>query len=279
MKPSRLPSLLLATGLTLAFVTLAAGPVAAQGTMTPSQPPPQATGTPNQPPPGSTPPSNPPPAPPPPAGAGEPAVEPGPEGHHDAPPARTGFQIAARVGAAIPMGDAAKGAAMSDFAGPQFAAITDIGGKIIPQLFLGAYLGGNVGGIGDKTSTLLGCDKGTTGCLAVTYRIGVQAHYHIIPDGKVDPWLGYGIGYEVTRLSGTVLGQSVSATAVGPEYGHLLGGVDFRLTKIFGIGPFIDFSFGQFTHLNTEPGSKGGEIADKALHQWLTIGAKFLFFP
>ncbi len=260
------------------LVTLVTVPAAAQGSMTPSQPPPEggATGTPSQPP------ANPPAAPPaeataPPAAAGE-LTEAPEEKRHDAPPAHTGFQIAARAGVAIPLGDVAKSTPLSDTLGGQFAAIVDIGGKIIPQLFLGAYLGGNVGAVGSQGSK--DCDTvRATGCLGFTYRIGVQAQYHIIPDGKVDPWIGYGIGYEVSRITGSVSGTTYSTTLVGPEYGHILAGVDFRVTKIFGIGPFVDFSFGKYTNLSSEPNGQSAEIVDKAMHEWLTLGAKFLFFP
>lgn len=261
-------------------VTLVALPAGAQGTMTPNQPPAAgaATGTPNQPPP--DPPAAPPPvmtAPPP--GQGDLSTDPPEPKTHEAPPARTGFQVAARVGAAIPLGDAADGAPLSDGLGAQFATVVDIGGKIIPQLFLGAYLGANVGGVGAQTSK--SCDQQrATGCLGFTYRIGVEAQYHIIPDGKVDPWVGYGIGYEVSRVLGNANGTTVSTTLVGPEYGHFMAGVDFRLTKIFGIGPFVDFAIAKYTNQSSEPdASRNGEISNKATHQWLTFGAKFLFFP
>jgi outer membrane protein W len=260
------------------LVTLVTVPAAAQGSMTPNQPPAEggATGTPSQPP------ANPPAAPPPvvtapPAAAGD-LTEVPEEKRHDAPPPHTGFQIAARAGVAIPLGDAAKDTPLSDGLGAQFAAIVDIGGKIVPQVFLGAYLGGNVGAVGSQTSK--DCDTvRATGCLGLTYRIGVQVQYHIIPDGKVDPWLGYGIGYEVSRVTGSAPGTTYSTTLVGPEYGHILAGVDFRVTKIFGIGPFVDFSFGKYTNASSEPSGKSAEIPDKAMHEWLTIGAKFLFFP
>lgn len=268
---------LAAPALASILVTLVTLPAAAQGSMTPNQPPPEGgtTGTPSQPP------ANPPAQPPPPVAGpapGEMSTEAPEEKTREAPPAHTGFQVAARAGVAIPLGDAAQDAPLSDGLGAQFAAIVDIGGKIIPQLFLGAYLGGNVGAVGSQTSKA--CDmQRASGCLAFTYRIGIQAHYHVIPDGKVDPWFGYGIGYEVSRITGDANGTTISTTLVGPEYGHILAGVDFRLTKIFGIGPFVDFSFGKYTNQSSEPSGQSAEIANKAMHEWLTLGAKFLFFP
>jgi hypothetical protein len=272
---------LVAPALATLLVTFATLPAAAQGTMAPNQPPPEggATGTPSQPP--VTP-----PAAPPPVVTGtvvdtsEASTEPPDEKKHGTPPAHTGFQVAARAGVAVPLGDAAKDAPLSDGLGAQFAAIIDIGAKVIPQLFIGAYLGANVGAVGSEISKQ--CDAAQASCLAFTYRIGAQLQYHIIPDGKVDPWIGYGIGYEVSRVQGDANGTTVSTTLSGPEYGHVLAGVDFRLTKIFGIGPFVDFSFGKFTNLTRDPEPTPGrstDIADTTMHEWLTIGAKFLFFP
>lgn len=270
--------------LSFALVTSLALPAAAQGTMAPNQPPAEGgeTAAPSLPPPSPPPPSATAVAPAAPAeGAVEPTTEIPEARTHRAPPAHRGFQVAARGGAAIPLGSAAQDSPLSDSYGAQFAAIVDIGGKIVPELFLGAYLGGNVGAVGSETSKI--CDqRRASGCIAVTYRIGVQAQYHIIPAGKVDPWVGYGIGYEVSRLGGTENGLDFSTTSYGPEYGHVLAGVDFRLTKIFGIGPFVDFSFGKYTNQTSDPQPVAGQsssIANTALHEWLTIGAKFLFFP
>ena len=262
--------------LTLA-ATSVAFPAAAQGTLSPSQTPPQ-------PPEGAVaapvaPPADPPPVvTAPPASPGDLSTDAPEEKRHQAPPPHTGFQVAARVGAAIPLGDAATDSPLSDTTGAQFSTTVDIGAKIIPQLFLGAYLGANVGGVGSEASKA--CDlQRATGCLAFTYRIGLEAQFHIIPDGKVDPWIGYGIGYEITRIAGNDNGTTISTTNVGPEYGHVLAGVDFRLTKIFGIGPFVDFSFGKYTNQSSEPSGTSSEISNKAMHEWLTLGAKFLFFP
>lgn len=279
MKRSFLRGALAAPALASLLVTLVTVPAAAQGSMTPTQPPPEggATGTPSQPP--ANPPAAPPPVvtAPPPAAAGD-LTEAPEEKRHDAPPPHTGFQVAARAGVAIPLGDAAKDMPLSDGLGAQFAAIVDIGGKVIPQIFIGAYLGANVGAVGSQTSK--DCDQvQASGCLGLTYRIGVQLQYHIIPDGKVDPWIGYGIGYEATRVTGSSSGTTFSTTLVGPEYGHILAGVDFRLTKIFGIGPFVDFSFGKYTNVSSQPSGRSADITDTAMHEWLTIGAKFLFFP
>jgi hypothetical protein len=257
------------------FALLVAGRASAQGTMTPTQPPPD-------PPPGTLPP----PAPPPPSvQPAQPAQPSDPKGEQepkpDAPPARTGFQIAVRPGVAIPMGSLAKDLAQNDVFGPQAAFNLDIGGKIIPNLFIGGYLGLNLGGTGGKTADT--CKNGVT-CAAASLRIGIEAQYHIIPDGKINPWVGYGIGFEssaVSRSNGLI---TSNISAAGPEFAHLMGGVDFRISKVFGIGPFVDFSVAQYSSGTIGTTVNGTsvtpqDIKDKAIHEWLTLGAKFVFFP
>jgi len=36
-------------------------------------------------------------------------------------------------------------------------------------------------------------------CAMVDSRVGLQAHYHFVPSGEFDPWVGGGAGYEWTR--------------------------------------------------------------------------------
>lgn len=281
MKLSKLRSFLSVPALSVFF---AAAPAAAQGTMTPTQPPAEPTGTPNQPPPV---------APAQPATASNPtslgaanqaSTEPVNEEHPDAPLARKGFQMALRTGVSIPLGDVEKDSAMSDTLGPQVPLIVDIGGKIIPQLFLGAYLGIAFGGAAGKFGEA--CDKGNLSCVAVGFRIGAQIQYHILPAAKLNPWIGYGIGYEAVGVGGSRDDRNKFSAAVGGvEFAHLMAGLDFRLSKGFGIGPFADFAIGQYSKVSSEVTVNGtttksdGDVKDTAIHQWLTLGAKFTFFP
>lgn len=252
--------------------------------MTPSQPPPEPAGTPTQPPPVA-------PAQPATVGgasdgtaATQGSTEPPVEEHRDAPKARTGFQMALRTGVSIPLGDVEKDSKMSEAFGPQVPLIVDIGGKIIPNLFLGGYLGIAFGGAAGRFSDA--CNRADFTCVAVGFRIGAQIQYHILPDAKMNPWIGYGIGYEAVGLGGSKDDNNKFSAAVGGvEFAHLMAGLDFRLSRGFGIGPFADFSIGQYSKASTETTIGGqttkvdGDVKDTALHQWLTVGAKFTFFP
>lgn len=192
-----------------------------------------------------------------------------------APPAGKGFQIAARTGYALPMGKADSSTDLSNIAGGQVPFLLDVGGKVHPNVFVGGYLGLGVGGAGGTLKDQ--CDLHQTSCAAVSLRIGVEAIVSILPDSMVNPWVGYGIGYEGTGISAN--GNTVSLG--GPEFARLMAGVDFRVSKIVGIGPFAEYSIGQYSKVQYDNLVTSGtrELANKELHEWLTIGAKVTFFP
>lgn len=206
------------------------------------------------------------------------------DGPPDAPPAaHTGLQLGLRTGVAVPFGEVENGARMSDSFTPQVPIIADFGIKVAPDLFLGAYLGVSVGGVGDTVKQ--GCDAVGVDCTAVGTRFGIQAQYHFNPDGKWNPWIGYGIGLELLRASGSKNNDKLDAGLFGVEFAHFMAGADYRVNEVVGLGPFADFALGQYGSTSLEATRNGvsrksnGELADPALHEWLTLGLKVTFFP
>jgi hypothetical protein len=199
-----------------------------------------------------------------------------------APPARQGFQMALRTGFAIPMGKVSDGpnADMSNSFGWQVPFLVEIGGKLHPNFFLGGYLGVGFGSVaGDFKRS---CDAQGISCGGFDFRLGIEAQYHFSPAAFANPWLGYGIGYEIAAVGGDRNGQSYNSSVSGLEFAHLMGGVDFRFTRVFGVGPFVDFAVGEYGRAHSEiPGGPtfDGDINQTATHEWLTFGARFVFFP
>jgi hypothetical protein len=199
-----------------------------------------------------------------------------------APPARTGFQMALRTGFSIPMGKAhgSAGGDMSNLFSWQVPLLVEIGGKPNRFLFVGGYLGLGFGGTaGDLEAT---CSSSGTTCTAISARGGVEIQYHILPDSTANPWIGYGIGYESAGVSMTSGGQTGSISDNGFEFANFMGGVDFRLSRTFGIGPFLSLSIGQYRKYRSEilgTVKIEGDISEKATHEWLSAGARFVFFP
>jgi hypothetical protein len=204
--------------------------------------------------------------------AQEPLIEPVlvPKGH-------TGFQLALRPGLAIPFGDGAKDVAMSDVLSPQIPLLIDIGGKVIPELFLGAYFGA-AGGVTAGTRKDL-CEANGGGCAVGRLNFGIEVVGHMMPRSQVDPWVGYGFGYEILGVGESTNGLIKGVGYGGLEFGRLMAGVDFRLTRVFGVGPFADLAIGQYSTVSVDGNSADVASEKKAAHLWLTIGARFVFFP
>jgi len=159
----------------------------------------------------------------------------------------------------------------------QVPIIVDIGGKVIPQLFIGGYFGLGFGGVTGVNKS--NCDLTNQACVAVSLNLGFEAQYHILPAGAVNPWLGYGIGLESLAYSVATSNNSTqTASLAGFNFARLSGGVDFRINRTFGVGPFVEYSLAKYTSAND--GNQDVDIKDiTATHGWLTIGARFVFFP
>lgn len=227
-------------------------------------------------------PSNPPPSKrdpsPPPSRREEPRRRPepsydGPSG--DAPPARVGFQIGIRTGVAVPLGNVYDGAKMSDTWGVQIPLVVDIGGKISRNVFLGGYLGFGFGGAGGVTGN--DCERRNRSCGAFRFDLGFMFQYHFIPDGSVNPWLGLGLGYELNQI-GIGNGNATTTTSYGGvNFLQFLFGIDFRINRTVGLGPFMGFSVGQY--LSGSAGAGSGNIPNKSVHEWFSLGFRVVFFP
>jgi hypothetical protein len=207
------------------------------------------------------------------------------------PPARVGFQMALRTGYSIPMGKVSNepNDAMSDSFGSEVPFLVDIGAKVIPNLFVGGYvgigLGISVGALRDR------CEESNATCLGSDLRLGAQVQYHILPQGNANPWFGYGIGFELISVSVKPNGQPAgtiassedgTVEASGFEFAHLMAGVDVRMSRGFGLGPFLDLSLGQYSHMKVDVPrwpAEDRDIPDKAMHQWLALGLRCVFFP
>lgn len=192
------------------------------------------------------------------------------------PDARVGFQMAIRTGYALPMGDADADSKLSDTTSGHVPFILDIGGKIIPEFFLGGFLGVSAGGAGGSAKTA--CETARADCSTLGVSLGIEGQYHILPHELFNPWVGYGFGYESLRSSVSRDGISVSGSAGGLQFARLMAGGDFRVSRVFGVGPFVDFSIGKYSRVSNDDGDSA-DIRNTGTHQWLTLGVRFVFFP
>ncbi len=96
------------------------------------------------------------------------------------------------------------------------------------------------------------------------YLFGLQAIICFDALGSVTPWIGLGAGYEILDVGGFSLR--------GFEFATLQGGGEFHPSPGFGVGPFVGFSFGEFT--TASDGSNDQDVPNPGVHGWLELGLR-----
>jgi hypothetical protein len=222
--------------------------------------------------------------------AADTAPAPAPATKSDGPPARTGFQAAFRTGFSFPMGDAT--GVPADTLGRRYAwqvpIAIDLGAKVTPSIFIGSYLHLGFGAEGSDTEVVRYCDdndsnlENDVSCSVVTVRLGLEGNYQFQPDQRINPWVGYGIGFEsaIQSLTDRQRGYSETNTSSGVTYAQLAGGFDFR--ALLGFGPYAELALGRFNKVSVEQNGRktfSGDIEDRAWHAWLTLGVRMVVRP
>lgn len=194
------------------------------------------------------------------------------------PPVTSGAQLSLRVGYAVPFGKVQVGTDLSSLASPQGSFDVDFGWRFGSHVFVGAYAGVGVGA-GEKRferdCVSLDCSPMLTG------RYGAEMIYYLSPSSLVNPWVGYGVGYESLSLSGSANDTTEHlVSASGLALARLLVGVDFRTNEFIGVGPFLDVSLARFDHVAVKfDMSSRTDPHGKATHGWLTVGVRLALWP
>ncbi|HVP68272.1 MAG TPA: hypothetical protein VMT17_13515 [Anaeromyxobacteraceae bacterium] len=184
-------------------------------------------------------------------------------------PAPSGLSLSLGIGYGVPLGAATgvSGDAMNKIFSGTLPLQLDVGWRFSPNLYLGAYFDFSPAFVSSQLST---------------WEFGIDFLYTFtIQKSIVLPYAGLGVGYELASYTikgvSSITGGSASetATATGWEFVRFIVGVDFRVANAFRVGPFVNFSLGEYTNLSTSGvTSSSGSISNKALHEWLQFGIK-----
>jgi hypothetical protein len=191
------------------------------------------------------------------------------------------IELGFRTGYALPMGDEVGGnpsVSLGDVISGVLPFWFDVGYRFNQHMMVGGFLQYGVGFV--NTGKQQFCTMGGLSCSANDVMVGAQFHYHIIPDGPWDPWVGAGIGYEIQNFSQSGGGQPSATLALnGFQFLNLQGGVDYKLVPNFGVGPFLMLSFGEYSNCGISPNPGGGSctVQNSAIHEWLTIGVRGVY--
>jgi hypothetical protein len=209
------------------------------------------------------------------------------EQRRPAGPADQGLNLSARLGYGMPSGDISNDIdtagfridpPLDDLIGSKIPIWLELGYRFSPTFWGGLYL--ELAPASVKNSF---CPPGQT-CSAANVRFGIDVQFHLAPHQSIDPWLGVGAGVEVLKADSSIdvdgdgVGDATGdLTYTGFEFPLLQAGLDFELSPRATIGPFISWSFGQYTSFRTSAtgfSDTSGRITDRATHSWLEIGLK-----
>jgi hypothetical protein len=282
-------------------LALGAGPGAAdRGAASPTAGFGQAQPAPNQPYPpqgGDYPPA---PGAAPPAGGPPQGPSPGQEASPSAPAGEfTGLALGVRLGVGLPLGDATGAAAdgLSSIISAEVPVWFDAGYRFTPNWFLGAYFMYGFGFLGSGATDTNGaiavalgapCGQLSLSCSIHDMRAGIDAAFHILPEGRLDPWLGLGVGYEwlggnISYVDVNNVNQSFGVGDKGWEFVNIQAGLDIK--KVFpnlGFGPFAALTFSEYSSAEVPSGnqttgiisSSSVSVQNTSLHEWLMFGVR-----
>jgi hypothetical protein len=194
-----------------------------------------------------------------------------------AAPGPTGVDLGARVGYAIPFGglDGNRGS-LGGWVSGAVPVIIEAGYRFDRRFSVGPYF--QIAFAQVKNNTNTGCGAGSD-CSGWIVRAGVQGLYHLNLASRIEPWVGLGLGYEYTTYSGTIGNIGFSGTASGWEFVNLQVGGDVPLGQGMAVGPFIGFTLARYDSISGTLGDLTGssDLTNPTLHEWLLIGARFVF--
>lgn len=199
----------------------------------------------------------------------------------------SGLAIGLRTGYALPAGkiggfsDRTEGMDLADGVSGMIPLWLDVGYRLNPNIYLGAFFQYGFGIINEDTNP--NCNN----CSVHDLAFGLDASYRFLPGSPFNPWAGVAVGYENLGLktSAQVLGQTFTSDSnvKGFQFLTLQFGGDFMASPTLAVGPYINFSIGQYDRWSgTQTGlggstSTSGDISNAKTHEWLTLGVRGQF--
>ncbi len=188
--------------------------------------------------------------------------------------------LGARVGYAFGAGDVGGDAGstlhMSDWTKSQVPVQVDVLFKLVPTLAVGPYL--SLGWAQPGGTLKDQCDSAGMDCSGTNMRLGVEAMFTLPQPGPFKPWFGAGLGYEWSKVHASGPGFSGDIKFSGFEFLNLQAGGDFKVARLFRMGPFVQLSFAQYSSADSSGDWAGpSDIPSKKVHEWFEIGVRGAF--
>lgn len=214
-------------------------------------------------------------------------------------PHRAQVVLGLRAGYAFPTGEAAGIGGFGTFKerdlyGGAIPIQVEASWRFNPSFSAGPYLSYGFAWPGSQLKSVV-CDQATSCTGLADIRVGAQAAWSFGLLGPVEPWIGFGAGWETAhfgarnasfptglpppndrtppdKLEGSLRGWEIS----------LQGGADWKASPSLAVGPFIQVQVGQYRVQDvrylapgTVPGNGG--IPTVKSHQFVVVGARGKF--
>ncbi len=177
--------------------------------------------------------------------------------------AHAGFTMGFRVGLGFPGGELESGYDLANDVAVAVPLMVQLGGAFAQDRV-------SVEGFFELSPMALSSDISDvcSDCTAVGMRVGALGSFRFTPQKRFTPWLGLGLSYELlTEDTGYA-----SWTYSGVNW-DFSGGMDFKLGRVFALGPFVSLQLGEFTEVD---GDVSGTL-DSGMHSWFQIGVRGRF--
>lgn len=187
--------------------------------------------------------------------------------------AEAGFTMGFRLGLGFPGGELEDGLDLGDDVELAVPFLFQLGGAFAQdRMSVEGFFELSPMVLTDEVSD--GCELLGAGadCAAAGLRIGALFSYRFMPE-RSTPWVGGALAWET-------LTETVEDSFVGDAdwtysgYNvELMGGYDFKLGRVFALGPYASFQFGEFTDLS-------GDLdydPNAGMHTWLQLGVRGRF--
>jgi hypothetical protein len=194
--------------------------------------------------------------------------------------AQAQFALDLKLGYAVPTGGVATGQAMNDTWSGSIPLGVDARYRFTPNISAGVYFQWNPAFAATNFCNAQQIPGGTPTCSGSDLRLGLEVMYGFNPAG-MNPWVSLGTGWQWTNISATLGGETGGFTMSGWEYFNVQAGIDFPLSKLFALGPYVGYFGGTYTSVS---GTGIVTVTDSSIpssqrtfHGWFQIGAKGTF--
>ena len=111
-----------------------------------------------------------------------------------------------------------------------------------------------------------------------TLNYGLQANM-LFPSERISGWAGLFAGLESIAFNGTVVAAGIHVAFTDNISGWqagVQGGADWKVASSVVAGPFVSLGFGQYGSgaVEIQGRTTSQDIANKATHEWLTVGLR-----